>query len=116
MKFIALLLTFLLAPLSTEIVASNEEASAIHHSSDASIESINCDLDENFTIARYDQDHQILMGPASIVDGCVNVISGSYFEIDTDLEVPGTNLTLTRAYSSTSSMSPPMSLSDYTHE
>lgn len=51
---------------------------------------------------RYDQANGILQGPVVIVDDCVHVISGTFFDNEIDLEVEGTDLNLTRSHSSAS--------------
>lgn len=81
----------------------------------ASVDSSNT-ASELMHCPRYDESHQILMGPAAIVDGCVNAITGSFFDVEIDLEIPGTPLNLTRSYCSGSGALKPSSSGDYKNE
>lgn len=67
-------------------------------------------------VSSYDQSHQLMMGPSSIVHGCVNAITGSVFDSETDIEVPGSDLKLQRFFLSFSSGQAPSTCANYKQE
>lgn len=86
---------WLLLALSEDLTAEKDK-----EVSETIIKSLSQTSPSDTSCPRYDQTHQILMGPQVMVDDCVNAITGTFCEMDVDLEVASTPLNLTRFFCS----------------